>query len=493
MLQLKVSNSPQNKLKDENIKAYYEIDFIDNYKSHYYKTDYNEFDKIFFKYFRKTKKFNNFIYEYLINNNCQEIKRQSFLIVEEFMNLNKDYLFNDKRDYFQIISQYYQTSNKLRKINFNKFYIYYDKNLSKTIYDYVKESKTIKIKQDIKTKNTNQFSFINKEGILDKYIILRYSYLLNNLDQKLLFDLFPHLQFKNRENNVNEEDQNLFADFLEKYLIKEKVFKLKEVVSFIIIIIYIINLRIGKIFFHFFEIIMKSKLIDKKCCLRKYIYFILYFLNEKVKEKIIIKENYIKELLLYKEILSTLYSLNQQKGFYLNGFLSDLIKNFNIYQNYYDVLLTKHPILKEKNKPIIEEYNNYIFNILEEGIDYKVFIKNNACEDKGMMRDEAFVGTMEALEYKGIIKTSCRSCKMKNIPNLFFIHVPQDKSIDIRFCSIIYLYKLSNYILKKCLDDDDLGKLNKDYFTLCGNMIYYINFKEGNNNLLSRYIATSLK
>ena len=47
-------------------------------------------------------------------------------------------------------------------------------------------------------------------------------------------------------------------------------------------------------------------------------------------------------------------------------------------------------------------------------------------------------------------------------------------------------------ILNKIMTTNDKGGIDEEYFTLCANMIFYINYKEGHNNLLSRYIATSL-
>ena len=512
MMKLEVNDSEQNKLTDKNIQAYYEIVFRDiedkGIKNDKYEFEFNEYDKTFFKYFRKTKKFKNYLEKFIKKNECEEINRQSLLISEELMNINKAFLYDETRDYLIIISKFYQTSYKLRKINFNRFYCYYSDNLVKTFYQYIHESKVLKIKSESNTKN--QYSYISKENILDNNIIQRYSYLLNNLDPKFLIETFPHLEFKNKGNKLDEIGQNLFADFLESYLIDTKIYNLNQVVSFIILIIYIISLKKNKLLFHFFEEIMKSKLLEEKCCLRKYIYFILYLLNEKVKEKIKMKKNYIRELLIYKEIMSCIHSLNekfdkylkkdkkerkekQYIGYYPNGLLSSIINNFNFYQNYYATLLEKHPELSEKNKIIIEKYNNYNSEILEEGVDYKVFMQNNACEDKGAIKDDVLVGITEALEYKGVIQTTCKTCKFKIKPNLFFIHVPTDKCSSISFCSIIYSYRQSLRILKKILDNNEKTNIDEDYFSLCGNMIFYINFKEKTNNLLSRYIATSLK
>ena len=501
MMKLEENNSFDNKLTDSNIKAYYDINFRDeedtSIKVDKYKFTYNEYDKIFFKYFRKTKKMHDYLELFVKKNKCQEIIRQSLLISEEYMNINKSFLFDNNTDYFSIISRFYQTSLKIRKIYFNKFYVYYAEHLTKTIFDIAQDSKVLRLKSDMKSdlKKCN-YLYIAKENILDNNILQRYSYILNNLGPQFINQYFPHQEFKNNGNKLDDIGQNLFIDFLESYLIENKIYRHEQVVSFIILIIYIISLKRNKYLFHFFEEIMQSKLVAKKSCLRKYIYFILYLLDEKVKEKIKLNKNYIEELLLYKEIMSTISSLNKKEpftGYYPNGMLAIIIKNFNTYQDYYADWIKNQPEISEKNKIVIEKYNNFISELLEEGVDYKVFMQNNTCEDKGSIKNDVLIGIAEALEYKGVIHTTCKTCKFKIKPNLFFIHVPNDKSSSIPFCSIIYSYKTSLKILKKILDNNDKGNLDDDYFALCGNMIFYINYYEKTNNLLSRFIATSLK
>ena len=501
MMKLEENNSFDNKLTDSNIKAYYDINFRDeedtSIKVDKYKFTYNEYDKIFFKYFRKTKKMHDYLELFVKKNKCQEIIRQSLLISEEYMNINKSFLFDNNTDYFSIISRFYQTSLKIRKIYFNKFYVYYSEHLTKTIFDIAQDSKVLRLKSDIKSdlKKCN-YLYIAKENILDNNILQRYSYILNNLGPQFINQYFPHQEFKNNGNKLEDIGQNLFIDFLESYLIENKIYRHEQVVSFIILIIYIISLKRNKYLFHFFEEIMQSKLVAKKSCLRKYIYFILYLLDEKVKEKIKLNKNYIEELLLYKEIMSTISSLNKKEpfnGYYPNGMLAIIIKNFNTYQDYYADWIKNQSEISEKNKIVIEKYNKFISELLEEGVDYKVFMQNNTCEDKGSIKNDVLIGIAEALEYKGVIHTTCKTCKFKIKPNLFFIHVPNDKSSSIPFCSIIYSYKTSLKILKKILDNNDKGNLDDDYFALCGNMIFYITYSEKTNNLLSRFIATSLK
>ena len=510
MLQLEEKNSIENQLDDKNIKAYYEYNFKDQEdNSVSYEggltINFCEEDKIFLKLVRKTKKLKNFIEQFLKKNDIQEIKRPSLRMSEDFMYIDKSLKYDETRDYFLIMSKFYQTSNKMRKINFNKFYMYYSENLVKKFFTYAHETKVIKLvfKED-KTKNAanNKYLYLAKDNLLDNNILQRYSYLLNNYNPLFINGQFPHLKFKENENNLEDVNPNLFSEFLENNLLENKFYSIEDIVSFIILILYIISLKKDKYLFHFFEEISKSPLLSTKCYLRKYIYIILYILDEKVKEKIKEKKNYVKELLIYKEIMASIMK-NKEKAnnlYYPNELLSSIMHNFNFYQNYYSFLLKQNPALSQENKTIIENYNNFISTLLNEGFDYKVFLQNNTCEDKGAIRDDVLINIMEAIEYKGVIQTTCKTCKFKIKPNLFFIHVPLDKSNSVGFYSIIYSYKSSLKILHKILNGIDKGGFEEEYFCLCANMIYYINFKyikydkakNGINNLLSRFIATSI-
>ena len=505
MLKLEESDNSENELKDPNLKAYYELHFIDqpetNEKSNkYFSHSFNDEDKIFLNYFRKTKKLKDYIEKFLIKNECQDVLRPSLIMSDEFMNINKADLKDYNRDFYFIINKFYQTSTKMRKINFNKFYIYYSDNLAKTIFDYANETRIMKLINDIKNKSDTKsvsykYQYYENENILDNNILKRYFYILQNMEQTTLYDLFPHLKFKLNENNIEDIQQYLFADYFEIYLLENKVYNLDDIVSFIVLIIYIITLKKNKPTYHFFEEIMKSRIITQKCLIRKYIYLILYILNEKVKEKIKSKKNFIKELLIYKEIISNIYSNNQKSlnnGYYPNELLSDIIHNFNTYQNFYANELKTNSKLSDENQKIIDSYNDYTSHLLEDSIDYEIFVQNNSCLDKGMIKDDVLINVAQALEYKGAIQTTCKTCKFKIKPNLNFIFVPSDKCRSVSFNSLMYSYKNATKLLNRIMSNNDKGNIDDDYFALCANMIFYINFREGKNNLMSRYIATSL-
>ena len=477
----------------------------DGYKSTYYdlKVDpYNEKnlceeEKIFFNYFTKTTKYNQFVNLFLKKNICCDLNRPSMIFAEEFMNINKALTKDETKDYIHILNNFYQNSNKVVSINFTNFYSYYYKNLTKIIYNMALDTKIIKLIYETKN-NISKIIYRQKEILLDDNIIKRYVYLLNNMEQKDLLNIFPTLKFKLNDNIIPEINTTFFADFIESHLLEEKFYTCDEIVGFIVLIIYIIALKNNKLIFHFFEEIITKMKINRKIVLRKYIYIILILLNNIVKEKLSQGKNIIKELLVYKEIMNSIYNSNNagNKYYYPNERLADIINNFNIYQKEYEKLIQKNKSFENENKKLVEKYETRDEkDILEDGVDYKVLLQNNACRDKGTIKDEVLIRISEALEYKGNIQTTCKSCQLKIRPNLFFVHVPLDKSSSAGFYSICYSYKISLEILRTELGNitNEKNKTDDEYFNIVGNMIYYISFKEGLNNKISNYLATCLK
>ena len=477
----------------------------DGYKSTYYdlKVDpYNEKnlceeEKIFFNYFTKTTKYNQFVNLFLKKNICCDLNRPSMIFAEEFMNINKALTKDETKDYIHILNNFYQNSNKVVSINFTNFYSYYYKNLTKIIYNMALDTKIIKLTYETKN-NISKIIYRQKEILLDDNIIKRYVYLLNNMEQKDLLNIFPTLKFKLNDNIIPEINTTFFADFIESHLLEEKFYTCDEIVGFIVLIIYIIALKNNKLIFHFFEEIITKMKINRKIVLRKYIYIILILLNNIVKEKLSQGKNIIKELLVYKEIMNSIYNSNNagNKYYYPNERLADIINNFNIYQKEYEKLIQKNKSFENENKKLVEKYETRDEkDILEDGVDYKVLLQNNACRDKGTIKDEVLMKICEALEYKGNIQIACESCQLKIRPNLFFVHVPLDKSSSAGFYSICYSYKISLEILRTELGNitNEKNKTDDEYFNIVGNMIYYISFKEGLNNKISNYLATCLK
>ena len=477
---------------------------INDYKGIYYgiKFDlqndkFEDSEKLFFDFFTKTTKYNQFINLFLKNNLCCDLNRPSMIYAEEFININKALEKDETKDYIQILNNFYQTSNKIVKIDFTRFYSYYSEHLAKIIYSMALDTKVIKLTYETKN-NITKILYRQKECVLDDNLLKRYVYLLNNMETIDFEFLFPSLKFKQNENFIQEIHSTLFADLLEANLLEDKFYTVDEIVCFIVLMIYIITLKRNKIIFHFFEEIMAKMKINRKILLRKYIYLILFVLNDIANTKLEKKENIIKELLLYKEIMSCIYNTNvtnkySNKCYYPNERLSDIIHNFNKYQDIFESLLQEKKEYQRQSTTCIYHYNNEPDkDILEDGVDYKVLLQNNACRDKGAIKDEVLIKISEALEYKGLIQTTCKTCQLKIRPNLFFVHVPIDKSGQTGFYSICYSYRIALDVLSASLNNN-FGEKEDDFFNVVANMIYYISFKEGINNKISNYLATCLK
>ena len=470
---------------------FYEFQF-DSYND----KDLQEEEKIFFDYFINTTKYKQFIDLFLKKNICSDLNRPFLICAEEFMNFNNELRNDDSKDYIELLNEIFQSENKIVILEYNKFYKYYSENLAKYIYNLALDTKILKITNESKGNNT-RIVYRQKECLLDDNILKRYIYFLNNLDPKELENIFLPLKYKLNENNIQEINTTFFSDQLEDIFLKDKFFIYEDCECFIVFIIYIITLKRNKIIFHFFEEIIANMKINRKICLRKYVYLILYVLNDIVSKKINKEENIIKELLLYKEIMNCIYSTNlshnnKDKFYYLNERLVDIINNFNIYQKKYEEYLKRKDEFQKNNKEIIDQYiKNDEKNILEDGVDYKVLIQNNACRDKSSIKEDILLNISKSLEFRGMIQTTCTTCKLKIKPNLFFVHVPLDKSSTCQFFSVCYIYKLALEILQETLNNN-FSKKEEDFFNLMANIIFYINSQKGINNKISNYLATCM-
>ena len=508
----------------------------ENYQSIYYglklepynDKNFCEEEKIFLNYFMKTSKYGQFLNCFIKKNLCRDVERPSMVYAEEFMNYQKAFDKDENRDFIQMLNEIYPNMKKVALIDFKKFYYHYSLKLLKSIYNIALDTKVINLINESKN-NITKIIYRQKECLLDDNLLKRYVYYLNNLEEKEFDNLFNSLKFKKNENIVPEVNSTFFADSLESILIKEKFISVEEIIVIIILIIYIACLKKNKIIFHFFEeIIDKVDKIEKsekqyekleraekgektektqkprmrKVILRKYIYIILSLLNDRVKEKMNKKENYIKELMVYQEIMNCIFKSNfnpsrpSSRIYYPNERLSDIMYNFNQYQKKYEELLDKNPTFKNYCQFIIKKYNSKEDpDVMEDGVNYKVLMQNNACRDKGAVKDEVLITISEILDNKGLISTTCKACQLKIEPNLYFVHVPLDRSSKVGFYTIGSIYKMALEILKATLSNNasEKSKADEEMYVVIGNIIYNNNYKEGINNRLSNFLATCLK
>ena len=485
-LKLIVTSDPVNNNESKYQNIFYDLKVERNNDK-----DMEECDKIFLDYFEKTSKYHQFVNLFLKNNICPDIRRPSMIMAEEFMNITKAMGDNEFKDFFQSINNFYQNSKTTGRIDFNNFYTYFRDKLAKSFF--FNSLNSTKVEQYIyESKSTKKYIYKQKEFQLDDNILRKYLFLLNNMEEKDLYNLFPSLNFKLTENKLHEINDTLFADFLESNLLDEKFYEIEEILASIILAIYIITLNNKVILFHFFEEIIKTFQVKKKTILRKYIYLILYILNGMVKEKIDKNENCIKELLLYKEVMSCVYN-GDKNCYYPNEGLSTIIHNFNVYQMMYEEKLKSK--FEKENQEIIKKYKSNEKDMLEQGVSYIVLLKDNACKDKGPIKEEALIATVETLGYLGTIQYTCKTCQSRIKPDLFFVVVPLNKSGSAGFLSLSCSYKNIMNVLKNVLTNNitDKKKLDKDIFDVVGNIIFYVNYKKGKNNDISNFLASCLR
>mgnify|MGYP006873026118 CR=1 FL=1 len=517
---IKLSSGTKEKSKNKFEISSYDIE-INEYKD---KKALCDQDKIFLKFFQKTSKYRQFYELFFKNNISCDLNKPSLIIAEEFLNARKAYgEYRDNKNYIQVINTFYQNSDKIRIVDFLKFNIFFAENAcAKQMYDIILDSKIYDARN-----NKGRYIYRQKEKdcTLDNNAIKRYAYILNNIEQNELIKLFPSLDFKLKQNIIEEIKTTDFADILENELLEEKFTKFEEIAIEIVLIIYFINIKKKNIMFHFFEEIFPflddflqyqdpntQKMTEKKINFinfRKYIYLILLILNDQVKDKLNNKANCTKELLIYQEIINTILNLNAKKHkkdisqtICLNERFIAIINNFDQYQKTYERFLNEDNNLEKESSEIVQKY--YQFNrdeseenpdLLEEGVHYKVLLINNACRCK--RADNVFLTICDALDYKGHIMTTCKTCSLRIKPSLFFVHDSIYKSENIGFYSLFYIYKTCKEMLRIILDKGinsvkEKNYINNELFTIIGNMIFYLNYKKGPFNKISRYLATSL-
>lgn len=142
-----------------------------------YNANYDEFspeESMFCSLFGDSTKYSIYFSNFILAFKCMEIYKIPLMFSEEFINLKKNNV-NIEHSLFDIIDSFYvsyfngTSQKKLYDINFTNF----SKNFNKTILSQYKSQKTIKS------------IFLNKD------IITKYIFFINNLNEKELWNLFP--------------------------------------------------------------------------------------------------------------------------------------------------------------------------------------------------------------------------------------------------------------------------------------------------------------
>ena len=422
-------------------------------------TKYNgDEEKLFIDIFRGTVKYKIYFETFMKDFEILDVFKIPFLFSEKFIELKlRDNEHNkiccDNMEYFNIIDYTYKLTNKqnnIRSINFNDFNQHYIGKLSNYFKSFYIRENNICDKND---KNSNiimdkpKCQLIN----LNKKIINRYMYLLNNYYEKKDIDkIFP-------QNQIRDEQMKIIDRRIIYQVIKNKLIERKFISSIDFLIyslIYVVSLTIP---FHSFDKMMKylleiqnsMKLI--KFFMRDYIYTLIktiykyYLLNRTTKKYPTMVLSHVKMYFCFLAyfVRQNLIIPNEEMMLILKNFFSDII-----FQERKELV-----VLEEEKKNIKMNDNNSNEDVYETK-QYLLFIKY-CFNSKGTIKYKTIIDSN--MEDSGNLNSIFK--KSKKMPQIVI------KIKDyIYSCKLFHPYKL--YRDAENLFEDFFDNYNLDFSSL---------------------------
>ena len=356
--------------------------------------NYCEEEKIFLELFRSTVKYKIYFDNFMQEFDVMEVFKIPFLFSEIFIKLKlKDKkLCCDNLDFFIIIDHLYRLTNKkaiIKTINFNIFYQHYIEKLSPNFQKfYINEyDNDIFDKNDYNQKKNFINAPNNKLIILNKKIINRYIYLLQNFYEKNeIENLFPHTSIEDL--TIKIIDRRLINQVIKNKFIEKKY--ISSLNFLIYSLIYVVSLTI--IFHPFDQMISYLLQIQKSLKLIKFfmldnLYTLIksiykyYLINRKTGK---FPEMTLTHVKMYFCILATFI---RQNGIVPNEEMMVILKNF-----FSDIIFQERKELNnldEENKNNINKIVAVNEDIFKNG-EYLVFTKY-CFNSKGIYKSKTMV------------------------------------------------------------------------------------------------------
>ena len=199
----------------------------------------SEGEIIFLELFRGAVKYKTYFENFLQNKDTMDVYKIALLFSDEFINLKlKDgnNVILNQISFFNIIDKLYYpekrqtiniTINNLLQLNLESLKEFFDQN------------NNINIKSDKKTKNKNQLINLNKK-IINKYI-----YLLNNFYQKdEIMDLFPSLRIQEDQPIINFDRRHIIGVIINYFERRTNLISNADYLIYAIIYIFCISMSL---------------------------------------------------------------------------------------------------------------------------------------------------------------------------------------------------------------------------------------------------------
>ena len=423
---------------------------LDYVKKHYKNENENlsQLEKYFYNSFQ-----NSFTWDILMNfmNGYSKTEPKNLKVTKRgFENLltliredkNNEYLIN--YHYINLIDCVFKNNedNKNLSINFFEFYKYYEEKLksffSRNINNNIIDKKVFK-----KDKETYYY-YKYKDLVFDQELILKYSYYLEELPDDIKDKIFP-MRYKNKsiEKIIYSKD---YYNSYEKYMIKNNMINVKNLIQFCILNIVILSISEQKVI-HFTQPIY-SLIKDMNLGVRKYVELILnasyrFFLKKKC--TLVNEANQYFDI--YKKAI-------EERNIFPNDELILIEKAIKDYLSLINDKSSVNP--NETIVLILKEKEDELFNLSTDKDDNKKIIKQ-----------------YENLGNRGEIKE-----KISLISNLL------KKEIKSEFIYYPFtLYQKLNELVDKYYKNLDFSSLDiNEYNKLIVNTIYYVRLINKNDN-----------
>jgi len=433
------------------IEAFYHFNIY--ISSHYYTFYLNENnennndteeDKIFYSLFSKCE-YSKKIKDYLLNENEKEQEQEQDniinIIFENILLNKKNNLLDDKVDNLNFIDLFFKgKEDKSEAVTFLDFYKYYYNKLQSYFYEVINND-FVDCIINKKDEKVNKYLYKYKQINLDKNILLKYNYLIEQMPQEDKKKCFPYIDnslLSSLDNSILIKD---IYEHFENFFINNKIVNTIDIIIMSILDIVALSTSGHKLIYFtdsIFELIKQNKISTSK--------FILSILS--ISYKIFSKEKN-QNLFIYKKYFNLFDFIIENKLVFINKDLNILHKKIEEFMD----------SIKDKKNEEIEASD---YKSIKDADIKKIFTLEPKLKEKDALN------IVSNATFNGIIKNNKITFKSKFI---------KDKNIVINeVSSPIKVYKELNKMLDDYNQNLDFTKINKDdYKKLIVHLIYYCN------------------
>ena len=377
--------------------------------------------------------------DYLINENEQDNIIKIFF--ENILLNKKNNLFDDKFDNLNFIDLFFKgKEDKSEAVTFLDFYKYYNNKLQSYFYEVI-NNEFVDCIINKKEEKVIKYLYKYKQINLDKNILLKYNYLIEQMpqeDKKKCFPYFDNLLLSSFDNFIRIKD---IYEYFENFFINNKIVNTIDIIIMSILDIVALSISGHKLIYFtdsIFELIKQNKVSTSK--------FILSILS--ISYRIFTKEKN-QNLFIYKKYFNLFDYIIENKIVFINNDLNVLHKKIEEFMD----------SIKDKKNEEVEASD---YKSIKDADIKKIFTLEPKLKEKDALN------IVSNATFNGILKNNKITFKTKFI---------KDKNIVINeVSSPIKVYKELSKMLDEYNQNLDFTKINKDdYKKLIVHLIYYCN------------------